>query len=101
MNNRLKETLIFSAVATAAILVLGGVASYAIEQAMAPEEAQLAPKQLEDDSEAYQVARGGNVGIVLMWTRIGLGIGIAAVWIVPLVIYTLDKSDEEDVTEEV
>lgn len=101
MDNRLKETLIFSGIATAAIMILGGVASYTIGQAMAPEEAQLAPKQLEDDSEAYQVARGGNVGIVQMWLFIGLGISIAAVWIVSFVIYALGKPDEEDTTEEV
>jgi len=91
-----KKDLVLASFLTLMLILLGLVTSHIVGLAMAPEEAQLAPKQLKDDPEAYQVARGANIGVVRTWLSIGIVFSIVCVWVIFLIRYWVNKEDEEE-----
>lgn len=95
MYTELKRSLVLASLITVTLLVLGLVASFIVGIAMAPEEAKLAPRQLKDDPEAYQVARGGNVGVVRTWLSRGIVLSIGGIWVIVLIRHWVHKDEEE------
>jgi len=76
----LKRDLILAVLATILIIVMGIGASHIAGVVMAPEQAKLAPKQVEDDAGAYQVVRDANIGVVRTWLWTLLALLILFIW---------------------
>lgn len=100
MDQELKKSLIMASLMTAALIVLAIAASLIIGLAVAPEQAKLAPKQVEDNEEAYQVARGANIGVIRTWLFIGTSFSILLVWVLIWVRYALNKDKNEEPLKE-
>ncbi len=96
MNQELKRSIIMASFATVLLVIVGVGVSIIIGLAVAPEQAKLAPKQLEDNAEAYQVARGANIGVIRTWIFIGGGLFALLIWGTVLVRYLLTKDEDEE-----
>lgn len=97
MNQELKRSIIIASVATVLLAVIGVGASVIIGLAVAPEQAKLAPKQVEDNEEAYQIARGANIGVIRTWLFVGCGILALLIWGTVLLRYIQTEDEDEEV----
>jgi len=100
LSQELKRSIIMAALMTAVVVIIGLAASHIIGLALAPEQAKLAPKQVEDNAEAYQVVRGTNIGVIRTWLFIGGCILVVFFWGVVLVRYIQAKDENEEPPQE-
>ena len=85
-----------ASLATVFLIIACIATSVIIGLAVAPEQAKLAPKQLEDNEEAYQAARGTNIGVIRTWLFVGGGILVLLIWATVLARYMLTEDENEE-----